>query len=63
MIVGGVPAVGVEMMLAPPSISGHSLTHEQVIPFLKKLEQGQLREGKGLEWFLCIEQWWCYLLV
>ena len=42
---GGVAVVGLDLMVSPPSVSGHSLTHEQVMPFLKKLEQGQLREG------------------
>jgi hypothetical protein len=38
------PPLGVQIMMTPPSVLGHSLTHEQVMPFLKKLEQGQLRE-------------------
>jgi integrator complex subunit 1 len=38
------PPLGVQIMVAPPSVASHSLTHEQVMPFLKKLEQGQLRE-------------------
>ena len=42
---GAGPPLGVQIMAAPPSVSGHSLTHEQVLPFLRKLEQGQLREG------------------
>ena len=33
------------MMIVPPLMVGHTLSHEQVMPFLKKLEQGQLREG------------------
>ena len=33
------------MMIVPPLTSSHTLSHEQVMPFLKKLEQGQLREG------------------
>lgn len=33
-------------MMAPPSLSGHSLSHEQVMPFLKKLEKGQMKEGQ-----------------
>ena len=38
-------SVGGKMMLVPPLATGHSLSHEQVIPFLKKLENGQQREG------------------
>ena len=34
-----------KFMMVPPQTSGHSLTHEQVMPFLKKLESGQQREG------------------
>ena len=34
-----------KFMMIPPQTSGHSLTHEQVMPFLKKLESGQQREG------------------
>lgn len=36
---------GSRMILVPPATVGHSLTHEQLMPFLKKLEHGQLREG------------------
>ena len=36
---------GTTMMIVPPLTSSHTLSHEQVMPFLKKLEQGQLREG------------------
>ncbi len=32
--------------MIPPVDGGHGLTHEQVMPFLKKLESGQQREGK-----------------
>ena len=32
-------------MVLGPSVVPHTLTHEQVMPFLRKLEQGQLREG------------------
>ena len=39
---------GMKMMMVPPTSSGHSLTHEQVMPFLKKLEHGQMREGTFL---------------
>ena len=35
-----------KFMMVPPQTSGHSLTHEQVMPFLKKLESGQQREGE-----------------
>ena len=34
-----------KFMMVPPQTTGHSLTHEQVMPFLKKLESGQEREG------------------
>ena len=34
-----------KFMMVPPQTAGHSLTHEQVMPFLKKLESGQQREG------------------
>ena len=35
-----------KFMMVPPQTTGHSLTHEQVMPFLKKLESGQQREGR-----------------
>ena len=34
-----------KFMMVPPQTTGHSLSHEQVMPFLKKLESGQEREG------------------
>lgn len=34
-----------KLMMVPSQSSGHSLTHEQVMPFLKKLESGQQKEG------------------
>ena len=52
------PPLGVQIMMTPQSVLGHSLTHEQVMPFLKKLEQGQLREGEKvfkiqrLHWYI-----------
>ena len=33
------------MMMVPPLSVSQGLTHEQVLPFLKKLENGQQREG------------------
>ena len=33
------------LMMVPPSSASQGLTHEQVMPFLKKLESGQQREG------------------
>ncbi len=33
-------------IMIPPTNAGHVLTHEQVMPFLKKLESGQQKEGK-----------------
>ena len=44
------------MMIVPPLTSSHTLSHEQVMPFLKKLEQGQLREG------MCVCHGVCVLL-
>ena len=45
------------MMVVPPLVVGHSLTHEQVMPFLKKLEHGQVREGMSnlylTRWIVC----------
>ncbi len=32
-------------MIVPPTSTSQGLTHEQVMPFLKKLENGQQREG------------------
>ena len=43
-----------KMMVVPPLIGGHSLTHEQVMPFLKKLEHGQQREGEKALFGVCI---------
>ena len=48
---------GAKMMVVPPLVGGHSLTHEQVMPFLKKLEHGQQREGEELSLYL-----YCYIL-
>lgn len=39
------PGDTVIMAMVPPADAGHSLTHEQVMPFLKKLESGRQREG------------------
>jgi len=33
------------VVMIPPEETGPSLTHEQVMPFLKKLESGQQKEG------------------
>ena len=42
------------MMIVPPLTSSHTLSHEQVMPFLKKLEQGQLREGVCVCLCVCV---------
>ena len=34
------------LMMALPAATSQGLTHEQVMPFLKKLENGQQREGE-----------------
>ena len=50
---------GAKMMVVPPLVGGHSLTHEQVMPFLKKLEHGQQREGE--EFSLLLVPVLCYI--
>lgn len=35
------------VMMALPVDTTQGLTHEQVLPFLKKMENGQQREGKS----------------
>ena len=39
------PPPSAAMMLVPPMAVGPSLTHEQVMPFLRKMERGQPTEG------------------
>lgn len=43
------PSDTVLMAMVPPADVGHSLSHEQVMPFLKKLESGRQREGMFLK--------------
>ena len=33
------------LMMALPAVTSQGLTHEQVLPFLKKMENGQQQEG------------------
>ena len=45
---GGLCEDPLPVMMALPSTSSLGLTREQVMPFLKKMENGQQREGKTL---------------
>ena len=40
-------------MIVPPLSASQGLTHEQVLPFLKKLENGQEREGMYIYIYMC----------
>ena len=40
-------------IMVPPTSASQGLTHEQVMPFLKKLENGQEREGNSISTVLC----------